>query len=111
MIDNASAHDQAKSLLPTDGSTAAIVTSRHTLGMLGARLLDLKILADQDGVKLLERALKVARPDDTRVTEHPDDATTIAKLCSGLPLALQTVAALSGRGPGSAPGIDGRRFG
>jgi tetratricopeptide (TPR) repeat protein len=99
VIDNASAHDQAKSLLPTDGSTAAIVTSRHTLGMLGARLLDLKVLADQDGVKLLERALNVARPDDTRVIDHPDDATTIAKLCSGLPLALQTVAALLAEDP------------
>ena len=43
VIDNVATHEQAKPLLPAESTSAAIVTSRNTLGMLGARLLDLDI--------------------------------------------------------------------
>jgi tetratricopeptide (TPR) repeat protein len=94
VIDNAATHEQAKSLLPTDPSSAAIVTSRDTLGMLGARLLDLDILTTENAADMLDAALRVARPGDTRATDHPGDAARIADLCSGLPLALRIIAAL-----------------
>ncbi|WP_146058972.1 hypothetical protein [Actinomadura rubteroloni] len=44
VADNANTVHQAELLLPTDGSNAAIITSRHTLAMLNARLLDLNVL-------------------------------------------------------------------
>jgi tetratricopeptide (TPR) repeat protein len=94
VIDNAATHDQARALLPTDGATGAIVTSRHTLGMLDARLLDLDILPMNDGVRLLDSTLRLARPHDTRVTDSPEDALRIADLCAGLPLALRIIGAV-----------------
>ncbi|MFF3215587.1 hypothetical protein ACFYYB_33780 [Streptomyces sp. NPDC002886] len=44
VVDNASTTAQAGPLLPTDGITAALVTSRHTLDGLDARLHDLDTL-------------------------------------------------------------------
>jgi hypothetical protein len=77
VADNASTAKQAQPLLPADGNCAAIVTSRDTLAMLGARLLDLNVLAVPDAVRLLEQALRVANPADARVTTAPDQAATI----------------------------------
>ncbi|MCX5242717.1 tetratricopeptide repeat protein [Streptomyces prunicolor] len=94
VIDNAATHEQARALLPADGSTGAVVTSRHTLGMLNARLLDLDILPMNDAVRLLDSTLRLARPDDTRVTDSPEDALRIAELCAGLPLALRIIGAV-----------------
>ncbi|WP_051967324.1 tetratricopeptide repeat protein [Kitasatospora mediocidica] len=94
VIDNVSSVAQVRDLLPTDGRTGAIVTSRHTLAMLDARLLDLDILGMDDAVHLLDRVLRLARPGDTRVTDQPADAQRIARLCGGLPLALRLIAAL-----------------
>ncbi|GAA1014348.1 hypothetical protein Aple_079770 [Acrocarpospora pleiomorpha] len=94
VIDNAATHDQVQLLLPADGTTAAIVTSRHTLGMLSARLHDLIILPTEESVGLLARALQIARPGDMRIADHPEDAVRVARLCGGLPLALRIIAAL-----------------
>lgn len=95
LIDNVSSADQARPLLPTDGVTSAIVTSRHTMGGLGARIMDLTTLSQDATVELLSRALQVARgPADTRVHDHPADARKIADLCGYLPLAAQIIAAL-----------------
>lgn len=99
VIDNASSHEQAKLLLPTDGACGAIVTSRHTLGLLKGHLLELDVLTPEASGVMLDQALRVARPGDTRVTDHPDDAATIARLCGGLPLALQIIAALLAEDP------------
>lgn len=94
VVDNVSGADQAVPLLPTDGVNGAVITSRDTLSMLGARLLDLDVLDVGDAVALLHRALNVARPQDSRVAGHPDDAAAVVRLCGGLPLALRIVAAL-----------------
>ncbi|WP_051759137.1 ATP-binding protein [Herbidospora cretacea] len=99
VIDNVCSAEQARPLLPTDGSSKAIVTSRHTLGMLGARLLDLKVLAEAEAVALLTRAVDIARPGDTRVSDHPEEAAELAHLCGYLPLALQIIAALLAENP------------
>ncbi|MFJ9374655.1 ATP-binding protein [Streptomyces sp. NPDC101455] len=94
VIDNAATDEQARALLPADSWTGAVVTSRHTLGMLNARLLDLDILLMNDAVRLLDSTLRMARPHDTRVTDSPEDALRIAELCAGLPLALRIIGAV-----------------
>lgn len=92
VVDNVASSAQARPLLPPVGK--AIVTSRHTLADLEARLLELDALTAQAGVDLLAGQLNVARSGDTRVADHPDEALSIAWLCAGLPLALRIVAAL-----------------
>jgi tetratricopeptide (TPR) repeat protein len=93
VVDNVSSSVQARPLLPAGGK--AVVTSRHTLADLDARLLELEVLTPRAGVALLADQLRLARgAADTRVADHPDDALSIARLCAGLPLALRVVAAL-----------------
>ncbi|MGW8984833.1 regulator [Streptomyces parvus] len=94
VIDNASSADQVRPLLPTDGITAALVTSRDTLD-LDARLYDLGTLSESASVDLLNRVLREARgPGDTRVHDEPEEAAALAQLCGGLPLALRIAASL-----------------
>ncbi|GAA2678494.1 hypothetical protein GCM10010400_47180 [Streptomyces aculeolatus] len=95
VVDNASDSAQARPLLPTDGVTAALVTSRHTLDGLGARLHDLDMLDAPASTVLLDQALRHARGDaDSRFTDDPAGTAVIARLCAGLPLALHIAAAL-----------------
>ncbi|MFE6826239.1 tetratricopeptide repeat protein [Streptomyces sp. NPDC057690] len=95
VVDNAFSAEQARPLLPTDGVTAALVTSRHTLDGLDARLYDLNVLDESASIALLDQALRHARGDgDTRLADDPAAATTIARLCEGLPLALRIAAAV-----------------
>ncbi|MER5212535.1 tetratricopeptide repeat protein [Streptomyces sp. NPDC002838] len=94
VIDNASTAEQARPLLPTDGVTAALLTSRHTLDV-DARLHDLDVLNESASIELLHRSLRHARgPADSRVQDDPEAAATVARLCAGLPLALRIAAAL-----------------
>ncbi|MEU3874419.1 tetratricopeptide repeat protein, partial [Streptomyces sp. NPDC029704] len=100
VVDNASTAGQAGPLLPTDGTTAALVTSRHTLDGLDARLHDLDILDETASTAVLDEALRHARgADDTRITDDPQAATAIARLCAGLPLALRIAAATLAAAP------------
>ncbi|GAA3201353.1 ATP-binding protein [Actinocorallia longicatena] len=94
VIDNVSRMDQCRSLLPGDGRTRAIITSRESLGMLGGPLVDLDALGDEDGAEVLRRAVGVARRGDVRLVRAAKDAVRLSRLCGGLPLALQIVAAL-----------------
>ncbi|MFD0271363.1 tetratricopeptide repeat protein [Streptomyces sp. NPDC127106] len=94
VIDNASSAEQARPLLPTDGTTAALLTSRHTLDV-DARLHDLDILDEPASIELLRQALHQARgAGDSRVEDAPEAAAAVARLCAGLPLALRIAAAL-----------------
>jgi tetratricopeptide (TPR) repeat protein len=74
--------------------SAVLVTSRNTLAALGARLVDVTVLDEEDALILLDRALRVARPDDERITADRQAALRLAQACGGLPLALQITAAL-----------------
>jgi tetratricopeptide (TPR) repeat protein len=94
IADNASFEAQVRPLLPGPGPHRVMVTSRHTLAGLGARLLDVAVLDDQASVALLDRALRAARPGDDRVSADRAGAARLAAVCGGLPLALQIVAAL-----------------
>ncbi|WRZ91238.1 ATP-binding protein [Streptomyces sp. NBC_01007] len=94
VLDNVSSADQARPLLPTDGLTAAVLTSRDTLD-LGARLFELDAVDETSAIDMLDWAVREARgPGDTRVQDSPDDAAAIARSCAGLPLALRIAAAL-----------------
>ena len=94
IADNASSEAQVRPLLPGCGPHKVVVTSRHTLAGLGARLVDVTILDDDAGVELLATALRAARPDDDRIPREAEAAGRLARLCGGLPLALQISAAL-----------------
>ncbi|MEV4122562.1 tetratricopeptide repeat protein [Micromonospora sp. NPDC049645] len=94
VIDNVATADQVVPLLPSDGDTAVLITSRHTLDV-GARLHDLDVLDRAASVHMLAEALHQARgPEDTRIHDQADAATRVADLCAGLPLALRIAAAL-----------------
>ncbi|MFB7260777.1 tetratricopeptide repeat protein [Streptomyces nojiriensis] len=100
VADNASTAGQAAPLLPTDGINAALVTSRHTLDSLDARLHDLDTLDEAASTAVLDQALRHARGnDDTRFTDNTEAATAIARLCAGLPLALRIAAAILAAAP------------
>jgi tetratricopeptide (TPR) repeat protein len=94
IADNASSESQVRLLQPGAGPHKVLVTSRHTLAGLNARLVDVKVLDDATGLELLDAVLKVASPDDDRISGDPQGAAKVAGLCGGLPLALQITAAL-----------------
>ena len=94
IADNASSEAQVRPLLPGCGPHKVIVTSRHTLAGLSARLVDVTVLDNGAGVELLSAALRAARPEDDRIARDPEAAIRLAMLCGGLPLALQISAAL-----------------
>jgi tetratricopeptide (TPR) repeat protein len=94
IVDNASSEAQVRPLLPGAGPHKVLVTSRHTLAGLGARLVDVTVLDPDAAVGLLDAALRAARPDDDRISADPGAAVRLAETCGGLPLALQITAAL-----------------
>ena len=99
LINNVNHHQLATPLLPAHPACRAIVTSRHSLSRLDARLIDLDILRPREAVDVLRRALDLSRPGDRRITDHPDDAQQIASHCGFQPLALRLVAALLADNP------------
>jgi tetratricopeptide (TPR) repeat protein len=100
VVDNASSEAQVKPLLPGMTRHKVLVTSRNTLAGLDARLIDVTVLTDENSMQLLDAALRVARPDDDRITRDHESSARLAKLCGGLPLALQITAALLKADPG-----------
>jgi tetratricopeptide (TPR) repeat protein len=94
IVDNASFEAQVRPLLPGVGPHRVVVTSRHTLAGLGARLLDVAVLDQPTAVELLNAALRAARPNDERISGNSEAAERLAGICGGLPLALQIVAAV-----------------
>ncbi|MFH8935095.1 tetratricopeptide repeat protein [Streptomyces griseosporeus] len=99
LADNASSPDQVRPLIPGDTRHRVLVTSRDRLPQLGARLVPLDQLTPEAAYELLALALRIADPDDSRVTDDPDAAERLAALCGHLPLALQIAAALLAEDP------------
>ncbi|MET7791781.1 hypothetical protein ABZS93_35170 [Streptomyces sp900116325] len=94
VIDNASSAEQVVPLLPSDGSTASIVTSRHTLSF-GARIHELAVLDPDASVDALRKILRVSLgPGENRIDADIDSGYELATLCGHLPLALQICAAM-----------------
>ncbi|MCI3273194.1 tetratricopeptide repeat protein [Streptomyces sp. 7R015] len=102
LADNASSPDQVRPLLPGHPCHRVLVTSRDRLPQLGARLVPLDQLTPGEAYELLDRALRIADPCDTRAADSPDAVGQLAALCGHLPLALQIVAALLAEDPGMA---------
>ncbi|GAA4087331.1 AfsR-like transcriptional regulator TcrA [Streptomyces shaanxiensis] len=99
LADNASSPDQVRPLLPGDARHHVLVTSRDRLPQLGARLVSLDQLSPKEAYKLLDRALRIAAPRDSRIVDDPGTAERLAGLCGHLPLALQIAAALLAEDP------------
>jgi tetratricopeptide (TPR) repeat protein len=94
LADNASSSAQVRPLLPGDGARhRLLVTSRDVLPQLGARLVRLDQLAPEEAYELLDRALRIADPSDSRVVDDAESAAALAERCGHLPLALQIAAA------------------
>lgn len=94
IVDNASSVEQVSPLVPGDGHSALLVTSRHRLD-IGVRVHRLAELDTVGAVEVLRRGLVQTRGVvDERTDTEPGEADRIAHLCGHLPLALRIVAAI-----------------
>ncbi|WP_405535247.1 DUF3856 domain-containing protein [Streptomyces sp. NBC_00075] len=93
MLDNVSDAAQVVPLLPGSTRHRVLVTSRESLDSLTARSISLDSLSQDEAVALIERALRISDPDDSRASAEPDAVRQLVDLCGRLPLALQIAAA------------------
>ncbi|GIJ71925.1 AfsR/SARP family transcriptional regulator [Virgisporangium ochraceum] len=92
LLDNAADAAQVRPLLPGAATCAVVVTGRSRPAALeGARWTDLPVFAPDEATLLLDRVVS-----DRRVSEQPDDAAAIVRLCGGLPLAIRIAGARLG---------------
>lgn len=100
VLDNARDPAQVRSLLPGSASCAVLITSRHRMAILpGVRTWDLAPLAEAEAAALLCRVAGIP-------LESPD-ATTVARLCGGLPLAMRVTGARATE-PGGLTALAGK---
>lgn len=98
MLDNARDAGQVEPLLPGSETCTVLVTSRNRLGGLGvrgARLLNLDVIADEDARELLTHHIGAQR-----IAEEPRAVAALVHWCAGLPLALSIVASRAATQPG-----------
>lgn len=99
LIDNAASADQVRPLLPGQGVSTVVVTSRNRLDGLvardGARPLEMRMLAPVEARELLGRMI-----GPTRAAAEPAAVDELARLCGYLPLALRIAAAKLAVEPG-----------
>ena len=89
LLDNAADARQVRVLLPGEGDSAVLVTSRDPLvGLASTIRVDLDVLTLPDAVALLER---IVGPE--RVAAEPGAAEALARSCGNLPLALRIIGA------------------
>ncbi|AQW51557.1 tetratricopeptide repeat protein [Streptomyces violaceusniger] len=94
VLDDVPATGKIRHLLPSDGRTATLVSSRHSLAELDALVLTLRELPTDGGRELLRDALHTSLPEDSRVAAEAGEADRLVALCGGLPLALRILASL-----------------
>lgn len=90
LVDNALTAAQVRPLLPTGPHTTVVVTSRSPLAGLrlnGARTIELEPMSQDEGARLLA----AFSPSPSSAVER-DVLYRISSLCSGLPIALITLA-------------------
>jgi tetratricopeptide (TPR) repeat protein len=92
IADNASSEAQLRLLLPGAGAHRMLITSRHTMAGLAARLVEVSALDLPESIALLDTALRDARSGDDRISADIAAAGRLAAACGGLPLALQITA-------------------
>ncbi|HVK24392.1 MAG TPA: BTAD domain-containing putative transcriptional regulator [Actinokineospora sp.] len=89
VLDNAREEQQVRPLLPGDGTSLVIVTSRSRLtGLEGAEPVELDFFGTETGVEMLRKVIGAERVD----SQHAQ-AERIADLCGGIPLAIRAAAA------------------
>jgi tetratricopeptide (TPR) repeat protein len=89
VLDDAVSAEQIRPLVPGTPGAAMILTTRARLTTIpGAERIELRQLGPTESVVLLRRVI-----GDTRVAAEPEAAGTLARLCSGLPLALRIAGA------------------
>jgi tetratricopeptide (TPR) repeat protein len=93
VLDNVSSAGQVLPLVPASPHHRIVITSRHVLASIPGRHIDLSELSRSSSAQILDQTLRIARPEDFRVTDAPEHAEHIGELCGGLPLALHIVAA------------------
>ncbi|MBL7262073.1 AfsR/SARP family transcriptional regulator [Paractinoplanes lichenicola] len=91
VLDNAVTESQIRPLLPWDGGSVVLVTSRTPLAGLTAERMWLPEFDERESLDLLART---AGPD--RVTAEPEAALTIATMCGRLPLGIRIAGARLG---------------
>ena len=100
VLDNASAVEQVRPLLPGTSGCLVLVTSRNSLAGLvalhGAHRVDVDLLPAPDSVALLRTLI------GERVRREPGAAAELAERCGRLPLALRVAAELAASRPASA---------
>ncbi|MFI6476829.1 BTAD domain-containing putative transcriptional regulator [Nonomuraea sp. NPDC050663] len=93
VLDNARSAAQIRPLLPGEGGSFVLVTSRDRLTGLvaqdGAHRLTLDVMTEKESVALLARTL-----GSSRVNHEPQAAAALAARCANLPLSLCIAAAL-----------------
>ncbi|MCX4640786.1 tetratricopeptide repeat protein [Streptomyces platensis] len=94
VLDNVSSAGQILPLVPARPHHRIVVTSRHVLASIPGRHINLSDLSRSSSAQVLDQALRIAHPEDSRATDAPEHAERIGELCGGLPLALQIVAAI-----------------
>ena len=94
VLDNTSTGKQVSGLLPRHPAHRALITTRHTLTLSGARQLDLDVLVTDDAVQLLTGILNRRHPGDTRVVQELDAAVRLVTVCGALPLAVEITASI-----------------
>ncbi|MEW2135542.1 tetratricopeptide repeat protein [Streptomyces sp. NPDC005409] len=85
LLDNAADENQVRPLLPGEGASLTLVTSRHALaGLEAVHRTELALLRREEAVELLTRII-----GPHRVTQEAQAARDLAELCGHLPLAVR----------------------
>ncbi len=96
VLDNASASEQVRTLIPTSPGSLTLITSRPRLTDLdGVEWLSLGVLTELESREILRQTLGAER-----VAREPEASAELLRLCGGLPLAVRIAAARLSNRPG-----------
>lgn len=87
LLDNAANEAQVAPLLPSDPGCFVIVTSRRSLALDGAQIVNLDVFSLEEALDLLARIAGRAR-----IEAEPQAARRVVELCGCLPIAVALVA-------------------
>ncbi|MFI5711052.1 NB-ARC domain-containing protein [Kribbella sp. NPDC051620] len=101
LLDDAIGVDQVRHLMPGTPGSAVLITSRQELsGVPGIRRIDLDVLTESEALQLLGEVL-----GHHRVSDEPETARRVVRLCGYLPLAIR-IAGQSGRAAAGLGGLE-----